>query len=553
MAGVPPHQLRRLIAKEVTDNALDACDRAGCPGMVTIERDGDSYTVTDHGGGIDGDSATLADLFSTGRAMVSGKYWRAISRGVLGNGLRVMCAGVTLSGGTITVETRGWRTVLRPQRFGTTEVGGQTLSDVTTGTRITYTLDAGVIPLDANDLDDADLAIALATDAGSPYARRPSPHWLDADHLAEVFATIEPSNITLRQLIEQLDGCTGATAGKLAVPFGKGRTCRSMTDAETPVLLRAMQNAARDVKARSLGLIGADAFGDAFDGYIVADAALQTGAREPSAVCPVLIETWASVTTRKGGDASLRIFCNRTPVVGGASATRSLGNRIALSGAGLDYVSFEAEGGDCDLILAVTAPLIPQTSLGKAADLSLLADPIAGALRRAFVRSRNRLPPDQKQPKPPKHAPPPKPVKPPPYEPSGILAVHLAAEAEAGGVKPTDLLVLSPKYDPFNETKASRRDAQWFADQVARFMPSGQVHLRGMYYRILAAGNVQLPDESRFVGTAETSVLIENAGKYARYLGLVAFDRIVDERAAPPEFYNTTANAPIPMRGKREN
>jgi hypothetical protein len=37
MAGVPPHRLRRLIAKEVTADALDACDRAGRPGMVTIE------------------------------------------------------------------------------------------------------------------------------------------------------------------------------------------------------------------------------------------------------------------------------------------------------------------------------------------------------------------------------------------------------------------------------------------------------------------------------------------------------------------------------------
>jgi DNA topoisomerase VI subunit B len=538
MAGVPAHRLRRLIAKEVADNALDACDHAGCPGRVTIERDGDSYTVTDHGGGIGGDAAVLADLFSTARPMLSGKYWRTILRGVLGNGLRVMCAAVMLSGGSITVETNERRTVLRPQRFGTTEVAEQTLSDVTTGTRITYTLDA-TIPHDPDDLADAIAAIGLARAAAPPYARRPSPHWLDADHLAEVFAAIEPSDTTLRQLIEQLDGCTGPTAGRLAALFGKGRTCRSMTDAETPRLLRAMQDAARVVKARSLGPIGADAFGDMFDAYIVNDAALQTGARAPYAICPVLIEAWAAVRTRKGGGASLRIFVNRTPVVGGASATRSLGNRIALSGAGLDGAAFDAAGGECDLILAVTAPLIPQTSLGKAADLSLLRPPIVDALRRAFVRSRNRLPADLKQPKPPKHTPPPKPSRPPPYAPSGPLAVHLAAEAEAEGVKPRDLLVLSPTRDPFNETNASRRDAQWFADQVARFKPDGQVHLRGMYYRILAAGDVLLPDRSRFVGTAETSQLIEKAGKYARYLGLVAFDRIVDERAAPPELYDT--------------
>jgi DNA topoisomerase VI subunit B len=111
MAGVSELRLRRLIAKEVTDNALDECDRDGKPGLVRIERcDINHYVVTDVGRGIDGDAATLADLFSTHRAMQSGKYWRTVSRGVLGNGLRVLCACVALSGGAITVETRGRRT-----------------------------------------------------------------------------------------------------------------------------------------------------------------------------------------------------------------------------------------------------------------------------------------------------------------------------------------------------------------------------------------------------------------------------------------------------------
>lgn len=55
-----------------------------------------------------------------------------------------------------------------------------------------------------------------------------------------------------------------------------------------------------------------------------------------------------------------------------------------------------------------------------------------------------------------------------------------------------------------------------------RFVPVGQVHLRGMHYRILAASNVRLPDGTRFVDTADTAQLIEDAGKAARYLGLVA-------------------------------
>jgi hypothetical protein len=236
--------------------------------------------------------------------MLSGKYWRTISRGVLGNGLRVLCAAVALCDGTIMVETRGRRTVLRPQRFATTCVVEQTSSDVTEGTRITYTL-GGAIPHDASDTDledaddsngggddlaDADRAITVARLALPPYARRPSPHWLDLDHLVKIFQAIEPADTTVRQLIEQLDGCTGATAGKLAAPFGKGRTCRSMTETEIGDLLRALQTTARKVQPKGLGPIGAEAFGDPFDANFVAEAQLRIGRRAPYAVCPVLIE-----------------------------------------------------------------------------------------------------------------------------------------------------------------------------------------------------------------------------------------------------------------------
>jgi hypothetical protein len=72
-------------------------------------------------------------------------------------------------------------------------------------------------------------------------------------------------------------------------------------------LLRKAQDAARDVKARSLGPIGPEAFGDTFDAHIVTETMLRVGSRESFADVPVLIEAWASVTSRKGGDASLRV------------------------------------------------------------------------------------------------------------------------------------------------------------------------------------------------------------------------------------------------------
>ena len=234
------------------------------------------------------------------------------------------------------------------------------------------------------------------------------------------------------------------------------------------------------------------------------------------------------------------IFCNRTPLVGNVWGGRAR-DGISLSGAGMRQyrgAMMKVAGGNCKLMVAVTSPFIPTTSLGKAPDLSELQPEIVEALRRAFVKSRNRLPQDPKEPKPPKEEPPPKPPKPEPYEVFGPLATLLAEEAERAGVLPRDLLVLSPPHDPFNESKASRRMAEWFVEQVERLLPEGRpVHLRGMYYRSLSAGDTLLPDGTRFVGSTANSALVEAAGKYARHLGLIAFDRIIDERAAPPKLF----------------
>ena len=263
MAGVSRYRLRRLIAKEVVDNALDQCDRVGRPGEVSILReDGDRYIVSDQGRGIPGNAEVLADLFSSGRAMLSAKFLRLPERGALGNGLRVVVAAVALCGGTIIVEAHGRRTVLRPRRVGPTEVVQVTAAGREVGTLLEYSLSAEIIPPDIGDLADAKAAIALARAARPAFQRRPSPHWLDADSFAETFATIEPVETTVRQVLERLDGCTGATAGKLAAPYGKNRRCRDLRESEVAALLDAAQAAARRVKPRNLGPIGENAFGE---------------------------------------------------------------------------------------------------------------------------------------------------------------------------------------------------------------------------------------------------------------------------------------------------
>jgi C4-dicarboxylate-specific signal transduction histidine kinase len=121
-AGVPKQKLRRLVLKELVDNALDA----GAKVEITEPRPG-LYVVRDFGAGIDGTPDEIARLFSINRPLVSSKLLRMPQRGALGNGLRVVAGAVAASGGSLRVTTRGRRMVLTPQEDGSTIVETQAL------------------------------------------------------------------------------------------------------------------------------------------------------------------------------------------------------------------------------------------------------------------------------------------------------------------------------------------------------------------------------------------------------------------------------------------
>src|SRR5258708_464299 len=64
--------------------------------------------------------------------------------------------------------------------------------------------------------------------------------------------------------------------------------------------------------------------------------------------------------------------------------------------------------------------------------------------------------------------------------------------SKAKGYSAKDLTVLSPQVDPYRrDTPTNHANARWFADQIARFIPTGDIHLRGLHYK--CNGNVFLP------------------------------------------------------------
>jgi hypothetical protein len=551
VTGEPSRRLRRLLLKELIDNALDAADAAGRPGAATIEkRDPDTYVITDQGHGLDGAPDALAALFAIHRPMVSTKYLRRPLRGALGNGLRVAVGCVVVSGGTIEVIARGKHVVLRPRRAGPTEIVSTSNVADTIGTTLIVTLDP-TIPYDDLDTMWAEDAISLGRFANGPaYDRAPSAHWIDLDAFVEMLMLIEPDTVTVRQVVEMFDGCSGGKAGKLAAPFGKNRPARSMSDADAAALLHSMQAAARVVKPNAFGLIGPDAFDPDDYSYASAKGTFAYGAHEPWAEIGHVVEAWVCATTRKGKSVEIDdLFANRSPIVGGeVSAERDTYDpkQLEFSGCGLDSDTIDDFPlGDLRVSLHIVSPLIPLLSIGKRPNLEPFMPAIAEALRRAFKRSRDQLPLDMPEPKekPPAKPPrPPKVEKPPKpprevYVPQGKLGQIIAAQADASGLTVKDLRVMSVKRDPYTlDTEDNHRIGQWFGENIDRFVAVVvTIHLRGLHY-ILATKKIVRPDDGKVYENNHQcwNWLQDDASKAARWLGYVPFDRIHDARNEDP-------------------
>ena len=145
-AGCQPSELSALVLKELVDNALDE------GGHVTVKQDGRWWIVGDDGPGIDPDQ--VPELFAVNRPLRSSKLKRLPTRGMLGNGLRVVTAWARL----FIVETRGVRLTLRVDEVtGHTDIVRQEAISLAPGLTIRLPLSD-----DPDDAGIANLTLALA-------------------------------------------------------------------------------------------------------------------------------------------------------------------------------------------------------------------------------------------------------------------------------------------------------------------------------------------------------------------------------------------------------
>ena len=172
----------------------------------------------------------------------------------------------------------------------------------------------------------------------------------------------------MRNLIAQLEGCSGGKAGEIVAAAGLDRmACASVTRGQAVALLATARAHARPVNPEQLGFVGRDAFPEHY--YAITRGAMAIGNATVQAEIPFVVEAWARKDSEKA-NIMLAMLVNRTPVTGEINSYRDGEKDICIFGCGLAHgVDDTPTKGSYDIRLNIITPYCPITSDGKAPNL----------------------------------------------------------------------------------------------------------------------------------------------------------------------------------------
>lgn len=365
-AGINKKKIPALVAKEVTDNALDT--GANCE--VGSLSDGGFY-VEDNGPGIPGSNSDVASLFSIKRQLRSTKYIRLPQRGALGVGLRIVAGAVLATCGILRVFTKGRKLLLIPEDDGNTQF--EQLGNYNKpGTRIEITLPGFQ---SSKYLEWSRVARSFAR--GLYYKGKSSPYWYTSEDFYELLQST-PDEITVKDFIAKFDGCSGRKSGFIAKDFIK-RPVSSLEREETEKLLKQARGIAKPVKAYRLGYVG---LLNEFEGYSKVEGkfTVRTTRGKFDAEIPVVIEAWAT----KAEDSEAYFLVNRSPITG-TIHSYPIGNELNIFGCGCRQ-TLKVGNFQVKIWVNVITPYMPFTSDGKEPDFSHVNVPISEAIETSILR-----------------------------------------------------------------------------------------------------------------------------------------------------------------------
>jgi hypothetical protein len=375
-AGCQPWQLRGLVLKELVDNQLDAT--AGEVPQLGWDQKQKEWIIYGTNNGLS--VSAVPKLFSVNRPLVSSKLKRMVTRGLLGNGLRVVMGAVHALGGSITVSVRG-----RSLTLGV---------DPTNGTTRIIQDDPCFLPEDemsvrinlGQDSKSADGTYAreaiYAADQGHVYNGPSSPWWYGARDLHMLFCAA-PANATVGDVLADL-GWNQVEDGRLA---------RKLTHQDAAILLADLRATHQPLPPEKLGRLGQDAYG--YDGYGCKLGQLTTPA---GARVPYVIEVWADAKAaeKKGvSEAELILFVNRTRALAPFYASAAIGG-LRLRGCGMNR-GIELKSAQYDIRVSILTPYVQLAGDGKEPVLPPFGNTLEEALKRACNAAYRRMdkPPGQ--------------------------------------------------------------------------------------------------------------------------------------------------------------
>lgn len=383
-AGVPKYLLPKLVAKELTDNALDV-DSEVSISQITDENYTNIITITNAGKPFPGDDNTIADFFSIRRPLTSSKRLRLPSRGALGNGLRVVAATVYGLKGKLTLATQGRKLWLQPQDDGTTQ------ADVVdsfegNGTQIEISIPDNIFG--DSSLEWAEMALKL--NQGEKYNGKTHPLWYDSDSFFGLLQTI-PTHISWHQFLEVFEGISPAKAKMLAKNMAVASP--TLTDrSQADLLLSQLRESAKEIAPKKLGHVGTL---PEFPVYLKEYGAftIQPNKGALSAEIPVVIEVFA----RNDGQQQTQFFVNKTPITGEISLIYGE-KKVSLFGCGLnEFLETPKLKTYPTIWINIITPYMPIVSNGKEPDMAVVAELLSKIIPKALVTLKKHNPQSSSQ------------------------------------------------------------------------------------------------------------------------------------------------------------
>jgi hypothetical protein len=584
-----------VIAKELTDNAIDIAEEAGIPPVVAIavSTEGE-IIVSDNGPGMPPETVEAIIDFSTRTS--SREAYVSPTRGAQGNALKTVLAmpfvlGPDAAAAETVIEARGIthriRFAVDPIRQEPRITCDRATSSVRNGTRVTvrwpvnacHLLDAArgrFLPLAVSYLGlnphlaitadwwNGDRLVDWTTPTNPAWEKwRPSDpipiHWYTAERLQRYIAACVNRDMehgvrvrSVRDFVGDFRGLSSTV--KRSAVLGETHLIRAALDvffncervdhAGIAQLLEAMKRHSRPVKPESLGLIGEDhwrhALGSSdadWDGFRYARI---LGEDDD---LPFVVEA-AFIPDPTGFEYISGI--NWSAAIG--DPYRSLGRHGSL----WSVLANQHIGGRSDVAIGIhfASPTVSFTDRGKStialsragseaintAVLRVTKDWATAQERKRREDARHHRAVVRQIGEEQKAARAAAKRRRATTVGTGVLYAEIAKASKESGLSITALTVLSDGNDPYRfDTTTGHENGQWFKAQVDRFVaPDRQIHLRGLFYKVVSVGDVKRPTGSPIVNNWACWKWFLKAASAARYLKCVPLDRISDERSAEP-------------------